>query len=1080
MPYGVRLSGTLRDLASLEILVDAFPDLVEAAWSTQPDPETDASVIAAATLERAQAEVLAARGLEVVEIGDLDAWSGSARSAGSLAEALRPLRVPGDPLVDEAIFVMRTDSDAPRALLERLLLLGRDDVEVGELTGDEHRFFCVRVPSPPLYSLMRARDQRDEETTAYGAAGPGVFVEWGYAHPLATQTARVLARRRDRFVLIDAIGRWRFAPQDWGARSVYDALEPKLPAARVDLVPTGGTPRFTIRMRLAPGPDHEPEVWLLDEERFFRLEHFVAEAGSEEVQRLRLSRLETGDGRPKYLVRERVQPGVPRLGTRISEIVGRAGFAKNTGTDNLYLPIGRRLLPTIRRDELRRMMGLDDAAIVIVDEDSDGPKIYRAAELDDASLSRWTDYVATDRRVELDRLLERTVFSFPPMDVERPEPSSAAPAAVAPPAPEPRVVGSRPQRPAAAERPADRRPAPDLDDLAEVRDQARVLQARIAEGGCDDPPVWAELGRLLVRLGDIDEAAACLESALFFGGFPKDVEVAAELASLRAPSGGEEVDLVDLAVEEAPSPRQAALLGSRFVAALGEGATLLDDMVQVTLQRFSDPGLPVSKRLAWTVLSTWHHSVDDRLGLTRAREAVLGGLNDRGLSELYDLPRFVRYALALEDDDRGSNLERARAEQLRALEHLFEQQFGGALPELDAMASFVRLLFAVGLMRLGAGARARSLAHTVEHELVAHDPPNQVLFRLLLARMAFEGTDAEPSVWRAEVEQILSAAAPGARRPAAWLAKRSIWLGEPSVKAAPKMRSLIDRMLIAAERDKQDLGEVVTKLARDRVYKLYDWERTAVIERVMSIALGTGNDALVAEVLDAAEPQIDAISILGHRVHAIAACMRGAATLEEEARVDRLVDRVVAVAGARDVPWVRELLVAVNPCLSILRRLGAETGAARLLESLEPVPTRTKLEASLLSSALADGFLQLGEHERADELVERAMGIVFDPELDYVSRFESGALVIDVLRHWPTPDRARYYQRFLRALDHFKDVFTTSEWFEAHKILILERIVDALADSETRQSDRVQSFLDLEEHTIRRKIISDWRDLCGR
>lgn len=1084
MPYGLRLSGTLRDVASLEILVDAFPELAETTWSSMTDPEGGANLIAAQRLGREQAIVLADRGLDVVEIDDIDHWHGSARTAASLAEALRPLPIPGDPPVDEAIFVMRTDSRAPRALLERLLLLGRDDAEVGELTAGPDRLFCVRVSSPPLYSLMRARDQREEETTAFGAIGSGVFVQWGYAHPLAAQTARLLARRGDRFLLIDADGRWRFAPKNWGARSIYEALEPDLPADRVDLVPAGDPPRFTVRMRLAAGPEHEPELWLLDEGRFFRLEHLVAEASTEELQSLRVSRLEAGDGRPTYLLRERTQPGASRLGTRVSEIVGLPGFAKATGTDNLYLPVGRRLLPRLRRDELRRMLDLDEAAAVIVDDDRDGPKVFRVAELDDESLSRWTEYVATDRRVALDRLLERTVFSFPPMDVARPEPSEAAPPAVAPPKPDARVVGSRPQKPALPDRPAPERRAPAelLDDLVEVRNRARELQTRIAEGGCADAQTWAELGRLLARLGDPDEAASCLESALFFDGFPKDPAVAKELADLRAPRGeaNELVELVDLAVKEAPSPREAALLGSRFVAAVSEKRQLLDDMVQVTLQRFSDPGLPASTRLAWIVLSTWHQAVGDRLGLTRAKEALLGAINDRGLSELYDLPRFVRYALALEDDEAGTNVERARAEQLKALETLLDHHSGDGLAELDAMANFVRLMFAVGMMRLGAGARARALAHTVEHEMVAHDPPNQVLFRLLLARMAFEGTDAEPGAWRAEVEQILSSAAPAARRPAAWLAKRSLWLGTPDAKAAPKLRSLIDRMLIAAERDKEGLAGTLTKLARDPVYRLYDFELTAVIERLMSIALGTGSDAQVQEVLDAAEGLLPQISILGHRLGAIAACIRGAATLEDEARVERLVDRIVAVAGAPDVPWVRELLVAVRPCLSILRRLGAEPAAERLLESLEPVPTRTRLEASLLATTLAGGFLQLGEHDRADELLERGIATLFDPELDYVSRFEAGTLTIDVLRHWPTSERTRCYQRFLDRLDHFKDLFTTSEWFAAHKVLVLERIVDALADCETRQSDRVQSFLDLEEHTVRRTIISDWKELCGR
>ena len=57
---------------------------------------------------------------------------------------------------------------------------------------------------------------------------------------------------------------------------------------------------------------------------------------------------------------------------------------------------------------------------------------------------------------------------------------------------------------------------------------------------------------------------------------------------------------------------------------------------------------------------------------------------------------------------------------------------------------------------------------------------------------------------------------------------------------------------------------------------------------------------------------------------------------------------------------------------------------------------------------------------------------------------------------------------------------TASRYFDTHKILILEAIVDSLADSRTRHSDRVQGFLDQEEHALRRRIVTDWSAVCGR
>ena len=83
------------------------------------------------------------------------------------------------------------------------------------------------------------------------------------------------------------------------------------------------------------------------------------------------------------------------------------------------------------------------------------------------------------------------------------------------------------------------------------------------------------------------------------------------------------------------------------------------------------------------------------------------------------------------------------------------------------------------------------------------------------------------------------------------------------------------------------------------------------------------------------------------------------------------------------------------------------------------------------------------------------------------------------LRHWPNHERVPRCVLLLTELDTFHDTFTTRGWFATHEVLMLEQLVDTVADSETRQSDRIQRFLDLEEHAIRQRMTSDWSTLCG-
>jgi hypothetical protein len=69
----------------------------------------------------------------------------------------------------------------------------------------------------------------------------------------------------------------------------------------------------------------------------------------------------------------------------------------------------------------------------------------------------------------------------------------------------------------------------------------------------------------------------------------------------------------------------------------------------------------------------------------------------------------------------------------------------------------------------------------------------------------------------------------------------------------------------------------------------------------------------------------------------------------------------------------------------------------------------------------------------------------------------------------------------LQGLDRFTDAFTARDkLYETYKVLMLERIVDTVADDVTFESDKVRGYLDEDEQSLRRRIIADWRSACGR
>jgi cellulose synthase operon protein C len=1111
MKYGVRLHDDPRDLAALRTLADTLPALRAAPWiELRPtDPSARGAVLHAA-FDVAQAQQLRARGVEVVRFAEDDhgalvaqpyrpnpvdpatRWEGFVtRPAPTLWEAVRPRRVPGDPLAEEACFWVAREGDGAHRTIERLLALGRDDATVVSLRDGAADALLIRVSAAPLYLLMRARDEPAEGVRAYVREGDGgLWVAFGYAHPLGSMATRAL-REQDRRAFVDADGHWRFVDPDAPARSIYDVLETRFEARAAEWTAAPGTERFRITLRLAPAPPADPELWLLDPEQFLAMEPLVESLPDEELARFTISR-NMSPGGTRYVLQELVRPNVPRLGVRVTDTLGAPGYARAPGVDNLYLPVGRRLVPTMRRDELRALLGTDRARAVIVTEDGDGPCLVSVVNPEESSLRSWVEYAASDRRVELERLAERSVFDWPELAVERP-----------PTADEPRRrdeddESRRPPRSRRREAPAEAREQPrtlageESAVTAALREAMRAVEGRLAEGGCEDPSPWRELALLKQQAGDVDDACACLEAAIFHGAL--EVDLAARLASQRARVGGRSgsaEELVTLATAERLAPGEAAYLGARALEHVARGdameVTLAEGVFQEVARRFASPETPASRRLAWSVLRAVHGRAGDALELTRAKERLLGGVNDRGLSESIDLPRFVRYALALTVEGAEGEMARSRAEQLRAMEDLWRDASEEPLPELDPRSAYVRMAFGVGFTRIGGPVVARDIVAPVEAELPVHEPANRVIFQLYLARLAHEAPRGDAGAWLREVETTLATVKDArVKDRVEFLRKRSEWLRSAApTSAASSLRPVTERGVAEAEGFASGalIAERMRELLDQRVdqRELFDYEIEQVIERLLRAALRSGSDEGIAVVLAAAMPTVATrVRSPGRRVAATGECIKAAAALGDLDAVDRLLESVASMAG--DVQTPNELLTGVHPSLAALRRLGAGASARRFLEALEPVAAKAVPGSLQVRASLAEGYLLLRDDARATAMMESTVDDVLSASLGHVERYDAGAAALAALRHWPMEPRLAQVRRLLRGLDRFTDAYTASaqRLYETFKVLTLERIVDTVADDVTFESDKVRGYLDEDEQAIRRRVLADWRAACGR
>lgn len=1068
--WGWRLRGDAGDRAALAAIARAAPASLGAPW--QRVEGEGAVVVVSAAFDAAAAAAVSAAGHDVVDVAD-DAALSAPAPALVLALPLVP-EVAKD--VVEAVFVVDSAAEAGR-LCERLLLLERADARLCELDVDGVRCVVFRVDRPPVWLLLWAADEPTRGVRCFvrTAGSPAwLYTAFGARHPLPDVVAAGL--ERDGAVgLLSADGRLTRVRAPWPESPLVDAVRAELPTVATALAPAPLAHRFRVPIRLAPDVADdaaEPELFLLHEDALVGLAAFVESLSGDELARLFLSRLTGPDGRAVIALRELVRPGTPRLGARLQMVLGARGFVRVPALEGLFVPPGQRLMPQLRRDELRRALGVDDGVFAIVDDGPDGLVITQVARLDDQPITQLVSYVATAHRRTLERLFEHAVLTFPLLHIERPPAASTStPAPALAPAP----------KKAAAPLPATRRssttPAPTVTlsastSTAELAAQAQALEERVLAEPSDSG-AWATLAVVKARLNDVDDAAVCAGRALCDENGDADaVDVVGVFVE-----GVRDVDaeLVALCTKERPTPAEAMRLCGLVLRTLAAPRPDVG-VLQAAEQRLLAPDLPVSRRLQWAVLRALHTRSGDAIGVTRAKEAVLGAINARGLTETFDLARFERQRLAFGED--GGRRVHARGEQLAVLERLLPMVVASPLEVSQAREALLKAIFLHGLRRLGGD--VRDLATAVELEAPVHEEPVRVLLRLYLARAAHTSTAADAAaVWAFQVSQALeSAERVEDRRVAEWLIKRSSWLratspAEPPLVLRPALTKLIDGVVTGHA---DVVGAVRGVMAQKGCY---DFEIAHALERLLDHVILGGKDTAIVAVAAAAREAVPTLRIASYRARVLGAVIRAAAVVGDHAGVAGALDDVAEIAGDRALPATRELMMAVRPAIVALRRLDAHEAARRFLAAFVPVTQQTTRETAPLAAALAEGMLLIGEHDEAGALLQQALARTTSPTVSHVDRYEAGLAVVRALAHWPLNARTAVCEELLVGLKRFDDTFTTKVYYPTHQVLMAEALIDTLADEVTLRSDRVQAHLDQDEVRLRRRVIADWRAIAA-
>ncbi|MCU0880934.1 MAG: hypothetical protein MUF06_24455, partial [Pirellulaceae bacterium] len=421
-------------------------------------------------------------------------------------------------------------------------------------SGDSSRTL-LRVLGPPYYTLLRALDAdagqaEQPPLMAFVEQVPRVWVQLGYEHPLAER-------------LEVPPGKWLFLrpPRDWqwideGAfQDIYGALE--FPLAAVDSAwhDQPLVERISVPLRLTSMAETDPaELWVLSHNATQQIEQLVGASDNELIARLAFAVVQknepaTSEVSPPPeripLVLLRVRPS--KLPPPVLVLDGVA-CRSYLNLPNLFVPVGRRLHPPLRRDVVTRLLAADASRLVWLEPGNAGQ--FQPRSIPDGAfrpLSAWVDYVLDEQHEPLSAWTAAHRFDFAGFvcqDDERPRERESRPA-------------ERPTEPRPALSPAPSTPTStspeDEPILAEVVEEEIVppvelaravpqpseLQQRLSaaenqflaiEGPLDSPEraiLWREMAHLNGALDRRLDASLCWSQVLWEQpAAPRDAAVA--------------------------------------------------------------------------------------------------------------------------------------------------------------------------------------------------------------------------------------------------------------------------------------------------------------------------------------------------------------------------------------------------------------------------------------------------------------------------------------------------------------------------------------------------------------------------
>jgi hypothetical protein len=915
----------------------------------------------------------------------------------------------------------------------------------------------VKVIGPPYYTLLRAIDkstQQGANVVAYLEKSPRVWVEIGHEHPLA-EKIKPAARQ---LLLLRPERDWTVV-EDGPFQDIYESLDFQLPTAPVEWQQSQLKGKLAVPLRFVPGNAADvAELWVLTEDGVDQLDALVRDADDRLMSRLSFAvavkkgsgvfsasdSMELGAGTQKRLPTPFSPPTIilktrpSRLDPPVLPLAKAIAFKPYWKLPNLFLPVGKRLMPTLRRDAVRKLLADDPAQVVWLMPTADG-KFTPEVLPDEAfrPLEDWIDYVIDHEHQPLTAWVQATRFDFDAFICKEDQPEKPKG-----PPPEKKRGKKNERDEEAIDEPGDAKPVKggkrksptggDETDFAvpveaiapnEVKAKLRDLENEFlaVQGPLDAAErqaLWPQLAQYNGLDGRELEAAICWTNA--FWELP-DVPAEGAFAWLKSEDKSARktlaMDEFDAAMSDCDQSAQAV---RTFVARViyvcrhspaPEAFLKRLPRIREYLDRHEkDLGV----RAAW--LAWWHiarvGNQTDVLALARVRDRLLQRLLAEGLNKERDLPYFLRTA-------GEHNTDRMRMVRDRALKvhKLVEKWHAGE--DVKVNTPYVDLMFAFGFAKLGEVTAARDLIESARGKLLEPigpkgkpDPAHEFLWKAFTWRIenAIQGkphTGPLPAEMLARLETIDDGRGTslGWRYPVDRLREVS-WILEPQerLRADARWQKHNDELKkslaeLANVTDPQRLVDSTKKLVKANHSPE---NRLVLLAGLVPLAARAGEEFTVGllrqvpDVLNAVArlngPKEHLASLAEPQRKLLERSLFFAAHFDRPELVQTLFNRFLDfIRGQSDHDRFTTVFELARECLRSLRKMGLKDEIDLFLRQATELVLQGRMPSQLrvhvgsywpdvLGSllALAEGWLYFGGVDQAKPLVETAREAIFN------------------------------------------------------------------------------------------------------